>query len=464
MSSPSTPSSKQRKSVFETIKTTYSKVSHDKRVQRLLIFSSVSLATFDLLTDWSVAINYLQRNKDNDATYAAIFISFIVFHGVVSLGYHIAESRELKQSKKEHKKELQHKDCNNNTNNNSDNDDDKNEQPQTISTVANDIPSLKEKSALKSASDLEIPSTSPRNTTDNDESISTEIAIFTETSLWQFPFFLIGLGTLAACIKCFIVGDTDQLWEENRYFEVLFESIPIACLSLYAFLETQDYSNIILVGSICISVLSVAYGTGWYFSRDYSKGNPLEFKPLIESSYLYIELGLLTLLDYITRVVSPILLFRTDWVNEKSPVALPLLLIFIILALPEILAVTWIHGSFVKFGAPFGWFAIFTVSVPIFAGIATRFENFVAFWIEIIARGGVNLACVVLTWYLDWDSLGKKAKNELYAWIWITISCFVTSNLLIIHFTFACKKVIDDLPIPKSRSILGTRNAALSQS
>ena len=63
----------------------------------------------------------------------------------------------------------------------------------------------------------------------------------------NFYFFLIRLGTLAACIKCFMVGDTDQLWEENRYFEVLFEWIPIACLSSYAFLEAQDYSNIILV-------------------------------------------------------------------------------------------------------------------------------------------------------------------------------------------------------------------------
>ena len=252
----------KRKSALEKVKHTYHIISYDKRVQRLLMISSVLLAIADLASDWSVVINYITRATNANTsrqertiftTYFGIFIFFLAFHGIFALAYHISQSKELRAQK-----QLTGANSNSNLNENN-----------TNST-----------SITSTATNNNI-NTNTSKTDGNDvENVDLSKVVITETALWQYPFFLIGLGTVAAIGNCFKLGTTDQLWEENRYFEVLFEALPVGCITFYALLEQQDYSNQILVISIAISVLSVGYGTGWYFSR------PLEFKPIVESTLL----------------------------------------------------------------------------------------------------------------------------------------------------------------------------------
>ena len=61
-----------------------------------------------------------------------------------------------------------------------------------------------------------------------------------QAECWQYPFFLIGLGSYAASYKCLLKGQTNQVYKEGRYFRILFESIPMGMITIFAQLNFNN--------------------------------------------------------------------------------------------------------------------------------------------------------------------------------------------------------------------------------
>ena len=146
---------------------------------------------------------------------------------------------------------------------------------------------------------------------------------------------------------------------EGRYFEVLMESMPLGMVTIFAQLNLNEY-NWFVITSILASCISVGSGTANYFSRSHAKGNPMEFRPLILSSYLWILLGFCTTLDYLLRIYAPLLLI--DVIIKTSHlwpefVWIVIIAIVILLVL-EMFAIYWIHGD-KSFAIGFGWLALY---------------------------------------------------------------------------------------------------------
>merc|ERR1712087_690273 len=173
---------------------------------------------------------------------------------------------------------------------------------------------------------------------------------------WQTPFFLVGLGAYAASYECLLNGVQNQVYMENRYFEVLLESMPIGLVTIFGSLYNDDYDWIVLF-SIGTSAVSVGWGTAIYFSRTHTNGNPLEFRPIITSQYLWIVLGLTSSFDYSIRMYAPLLLMDA---LIKSDCAWPIVvLIPTFLFVMEVQFIYLIHGT-KAFAIGFGWLALFS--------------------------------------------------------------------------------------------------------
>jgi len=283
---------------------------------------------------------------------------------------------------------------------------------------------------------------------------------------WQYPFFMIGLGAYAASYQCLSQGKQNQVYMENRYFEILLESMPLGLVTIFAQLRLKDYSWIVLF-SIVTSSISVGYGTAVYFSRSHGCGNPVEFRPIMTSSYLWILLGIVTMLDYILRMYCPLLLIdaisKWDHIGSGEQIALEAsfagLLIF----------AEWIWVYFIwknrNLSIGFGWLALFSNSMPYFAAVITRFEHHGALWGETIFRNVINVLCVigavVLNPYTSFERNGVLGNalndEELKTYVSILSALFVVSNIAFVGLVIGTKLEQDEMKLKKSNSTFGRR-------
>eukprot|EP01084_Bolivina_argentea_P159059 277038_1 len=428
-----TPDLQHSKSIVDKTKD----VIYSKTATRATFLLSCLLGLFDLFSDWLVTIQFYINGTYG---WAATLTFFLVFHNVFSLLYHYSEHNATKEAQKKQKIQSLNKQLSIYSSNSNDNETESKTKP---------IPSTPNDTKTQIIAEM----------FENMEYDDTNNAAY-----WQFPFFLLGLGAYAASYKCLLRGESNQAFLENKYFEILFESMPCGMITIFAQITLNDYS-FILIASICCSCISVGFGTATYFSRPHSKGNPLEFKPLIVSTYLYILFGLCTTCDYILRVYASLIIvdvfIKIDEINSSIKLIVIIVYIFLMVSI-EVYNIYLIHGD-KKFSIGFGWVALYSNSVPFFAAVATRFKNFGYYWCEIGGRNTFAFLCMCLAFYLNDKSYEKDGVThamtdiEKTYYIVVMVSLAIINGIAFIHLTFKTRKEVLKLSVVESNSPLGTR-------
>ena len=426
------------------------KIYQSKRTQRLFLIASLATGIFDLFTDWSVTANFFIQSEYG---WGATLTIFLLFHNIISLLYHRSEHNEKKEIAKARKlTNLKHTTSNN--------------------TSTSDIEQPSPKSDIQLSTDLDVTTPSKNKSKEFREDEWTKIVSEIEydesnaAKLWQYPFFMIGMGAYAASYQCLLRGEQNQVYMENRYFEVLLESMPIGLVTIFAQLSLKDYNWIVLL-SISTSAISVGCGTAVYFARSHKNGNPLEFRPIVTSSYLWILLGICTTCDYILRIYSPLLfidaLLKYDqdiWIIDNIWILMVVIPTFVVVM--EVILIYFIHGDR-NFSIGFGWLALYSSSVPYFAAVATRFNNYLSFWVEIVFRNLLNIFCVIMAVILNdntWDENNKQkalTNVELKAYVYMLLGLFIIGNGLFVVLICNTKVSLDQLQVARSSSTFGRR-------
>ena len=439
---------KKKMSLVDRSYSFYQEIYENKQTQRIFLLSSIALGLFDIFTDWSVVRAFYITEKYE---WSVTLTVFLLFHNIVSLLYHITEHNEDKEREKADRLTALKENYRQKSVSNEDS-------PSHVQAIQVD-----NKNNSESPKDLK--RRSKKFESGDWSKIVSEIEYDESNTAkwWQYPFFMIGLGAYAASYQCLSQGKQNQVYMENRYFEVLLESMPLGLVTIFAQLSLKDYNWIVLF-SIITSAISVGWGTAVYFSRSHSCGNPVEFRPIMTSGYLWILLGLTTTLDYILRMYCPLLFI--DAISKWNGVNGTEVWIICSVFGAFLVFVEWIWIYFIwrdrALSMFFGWLAIFSNSIAYFAAVGTRFEYYGALWGETVFRNIVNLICVIFAVVLNDQTTGYEGGNALkeseLKWYVGTLSVlFVLSNVAFVILVRDTKWELNEMKLKKSNSTFGRR-------